>query len=339
MAVTLLRIEPSPIALRRHGELAHPERAVARNEAIKVFRGVYADAAEWKELAPWERYLARVHAVALLHPDAVFTHESAAALLGLPVMGDPLTVHVLDAATATARAVGGMRVHTGRGERELVELGGILLTSPVETAVDMARYRHAALGLAVADAVLRMLPDVTAEGMTARNEGRVSSRGRNLARWPLRNANSESASTLESFSRAIIEWLGFPAPLLQTTFRTGQLEDRTDFHWEGCSVVGEADGDIKYDGSLGDPIAALHDRRDRDARLRTHVRIVTHWDWAEATTFAPLRDILFGAGVPLVGPESTVPLHSLKRLYAPTLSREHTRRTRQRGAPAFSSVR
>lgn len=312
-----LQLRPSPIALFRPGEFAHPERALARGDLARVVRGVYADGAEWNALAPWDRYLARVRAVAILRPDAVFSHESAAALLGLPIVGDPETVHVLADAAATARVVAGVRVHTTHGERDLMESGGTIVTSVVETAVDLARHRHPAYALAVADAALRVEAGLVPEVLSARNEGRLSARGRYLARWPLQNANAAAESTLESVSRAVIGWLGFPAPLLQVEFHTDGVDDRADFFWEQQSVLGEADGDIKYDGSLGDPVAKFRARRVRDMRLRTRVNALAHWGWLEATNFAPLRSILLGAGLRLVMPEATALLLSMRRRFAP----------------------
>lgn len=311
---------PSPIALHRHTDLPHPERRVARGEHVRVLRGVYAEATPWADLAPWHRYLARVHAAAMLHPDAVFSHESAAALSNLPVVGDPVTVHVLAAASAASRTISGVCAHTTHGEREVIERGGILFTSPVETAVDIARQRHPTLGLAVADAALRQLGHNTADLLVSCNEGRLSSRGRDLARWPLSRANAAAESTLESFSRAVVEWLGFPLPTLQRVFSSPEAVDRTDFFWDEFSVIGEADGDMKYDGSFGDPLSALRARRMRDIRLGRHARTIVHWGWTEATTFAPLRNALLGAGLPLVAPEASAALFSLRRRFAPRSS-------------------
>ena len=56
---------------------------------VRVRHGVYADRLRWDALEPWERYLARVHAVAVVSPHTVFALESAAALWGMPVFGEP----------------------------------------------------------------------------------------------------------------------------------------------------------------------------------------------------------------------------------------------------------
>jgi len=304
-----------PLPLLRAGQVARPRRDVERGALVAVRRGIYAPAQHWRELAPWDRYLARVFAVAMQHPDAVFCFESAAALSGLPILGDPLVVHVLAHAGETARLDGGIRTHTANSPRELTEDGGHLRTAPRETAVDIARSRHPAYALAVADAVLRGDSALAVESLVVTNETRASSRGRRVARWPLHRADAAAESTFESVSRAAIEWLGFPQPLLQHWFvsRDGS-RDRGDFAWPEDGVIGEADGDVKYDGSYGTPLARLRDRRARDARLMQQVRAVAHWAWDDVAEPARLRRILESSGLRRTSPEQTAPLFSLRRI-------------------------
>jgi hypothetical protein len=285
---------------------------------VKVRHGVYTFAAPWRALAPWERYLARVHAVALVHPDVIFSHESAAALLGLPVFGDPGIVHVIVAPSGSSRAVAGVRTHRSALGTEIVENGGLSMTSAVNTAVDLARHRHHAIGLSVADAVLRIDSSVTRQLLSAANEGRANARGRNIARWPLERATALAETPLESVSRAVIEWLGFPAPELQSIQRSADgVEDRRDFVWRAVGLAGEADGDLKYDGRFGDPLNLLRAQRERDARLRRETPRIAHWGWSEATRVEPLRDQLLGLGLRAEWPEHGIYLHTLRRAVAP----------------------
>lgn len=286
-------------------------------ELVSVRRGIYAPASAWHALAPWDRYLARVFAVAMTHPEAVFSHESAGALQGLPVLGDPLIVHVLARRGETARLEGGIRTHTATDTREVLETGGILHTSAREVTVDLARTRHPAYALAVADAALRGDHTLSIESLVAANESRSTGRGRRLARWPLHRASGTSESTLESLSRAVIEWSGFAEPELQTWFVASDgTRDRADFAWPGAGIVGESDGDIKYGGAFGDPLSLLRDRRARDARLREHVRTVVHWSWDDVGDPSRFARILLSAGLQRTGPESTAQLFSLRRLHS-----------------------
>lgn len=308
----------SPVPLLRRTDVSHPERAVDRGDLVKVRHGVYSPADLWRALAPWDRYLARVHAVALLHPDAVFSHDSAAALLGLPVFGDPHTVHVLADPTGAARLVAGIRVHTHAADRTIVEIGGLLMSGILDTAVDLARLRHRAIGLAMADAALRADAGASAHLLAALNEARASKRGRAIARWALSRATPLAESPLESISRAAIEWLGFPPPILQVTFRTpGGVVDRSDMVWREVGLAGECDGDLKYDGRFGSPAALMARQSERDTRLRQHLRAVSHWGWREVTAIAPLRGILTGEGLRPVAAEDTAALFSLRRALSP----------------------
>ena len=304
----------SPVPLLRSAAVSHADREVALGNLVRVRRGVLASSVLWRDLKPWERYAARVHAVTMTHPGAVLCLESAAVILGLPVLGEPREVHVLDAPVATARLNGGIRRHTTAGDRAIIDMGGILLTSASDTTIDLARSRHQAVGLSVADAALRTDSNLSVEVLVAHNECRISSRGRRHARWALHRATALAETTLESISRAAIEWLGFEAPELQHVFRTGPLTDRTDMWWPERRVVGEADGDIKYDGSLQDPAAAIRNEKARDARLRRHASGIAHWGWADVAQVDPLRDALRHAGLRATTPESSAELYSLGQL-------------------------
>ena len=63
-----LAIAPSPVVLHVASDAAPTARPRDDRTLVPVRHGVWADAAAWRALAPWDRYLARVHAVALLRP-------------------------------------------------------------------------------------------------------------------------------------------------------------------------------------------------------------------------------------------------------------------------------
>jgi hypothetical protein len=254
----------------------------------------------------------------------------------MPVFGDPVTIHMLVPPSGAARLSGGVRTHRSSEDRVIVESGGIAMTSPADTAVDLARHRHSAIGLATADAALRLDPNLTDEALVAMNEARASSRGRANARWSLSRATPDTETALESVSCAVIEWLGFPKPELQETFVSESGErDRTDFLWREISLAGEADGDLKYDGRFGDPVAALRRQSERDARLRASLRAVAHWGWADATAVAPLRSLLTGMGLEAIAPENAAQLFTVRRLLAP---RAPHRTRSERASPGATSA-
>src|SRR5690606_15050604 len=82
----------------------------------------YCRASEWPALQPWEGYLVRVHAVAAIRPDAVFSHESAAALLGLPLFGEPRDIHLFDLDAPKTHRVGDVVRHTSQLQPEVRRL-------------------------------------------------------------------------------------------------------------------------------------------------------------------------------------------------------------------------
>lgn len=312
-ASPLTDVVPSPVPLLRPPDVPRPDLALLRGDIVRVRHGVYAPATARSALAPWERYLARVHAAALTIPDAVFSHESAAALRGLPIVGEPDAVHALRTGHGTSRQLHGVRTHTSRGPFDIEPIGGILTTSVVETTVGLARLRHPAYGLAVADAAVRSPAAPTVEALVAHNESGVSSRGRRLARWSLHRATPLSETVLESISRAAIEWLGFEEPELQRIFVSADgTVDRADFAWPAAGVVGEADGAVKYGGRYGDPATVAITEKRREDRIRRSVHGFARWGWAELRDPWRLEVILVAAGVPRVRPPQPAPLHTLR---------------------------
>ena len=315
---------PSPIALLVRGDAPHSDRAVRSGTLVAVMRGVYAEGAPWRALKPWQRYLARVHAAALKYPDAIFCYESGAALRGLTVFLEPADVHVILPAGATSRAVSGVRAHAAVRMPGAEEIGGLVVETPVEIAIDIARARHNAIGLAVIGSALRTDGRLTTEQLAEVNASRSSPRGRRHARWALERATPTPESPLEYISAASIEWLGFPRPEMQKWIvgQPGEEADRLDFWWDAERIGGEADGEIKYSGELGDARAALRDRSSRDARLLDRgVAATAHWGWREAIGGRPLRAALLAAGLRPEGPEDTNQLRSLQRVLTPSTAK------------------
>jgi hypothetical protein len=112
---------PSPVALFTAADARVAGlRLRDGGEFTRIRPAVYARTAEWSRLPPWSRYLARVHAFALTHPGAVFALESAAALLGLPLFGEPTYIHTFDPVRGRARRFGDVIVHTTRDEPAII---------------------------------------------------------------------------------------------------------------------------------------------------------------------------------------------------------------------------
>ncbi|WP_417563645.1 type IV toxin-antitoxin system AbiEi family antitoxin domain-containing protein [Microbacterium sp.] len=306
-------LKPSPIELLRVSDQSPTGRRLRNDPSLRRIRhGVYADGTAWRALRPWQRYLARVHAYALTHPEATLCLESAAALLGLPVFGETRDIHVLDPRRATSARRGDVIVHTNRVARRVVSGGLMHVTDLTDTALDVARVVPPAFGLAVVDHALRTAPETGRDELVERARRLGTPRGAQRLRWVLQNADAASESPAESVSRAVIAWWGFETPELQVTFRHEGAEDRVDFYWRRLRLIGECDGAIKYDDA--DPAAArrrLLDEKKREDRLRRHEGGMTRWGWADAMRATDLRDRLTLAGVEQVRPAQHAMLATL----------------------------
>lgn len=312
--VAIRVVAQPPIPLMHVTQLTHVERLLARKQVVRVGRAVYALSEDWSDLAPWQRYLCRVHAVALTHPDAIFCCESAAALWGLPVFGDPGIVHILGGAEATSRLHQGIRTHTAKQRDDVVDLGGILVTGRATTVLDIARNRHHIIGFALANAALRQDRMLSLDLLADANETWPSARGRRHARWVLAHATALPETPLEAMSLAVLMWLGFEQPALQVEFPYDGGVDRIDFWWEGRRVAGESDGDLKYDGSLGtEPVDAIRAEKQRDRRLLQRADGIAHWGWRDVVLVSPLRAEVLRAGLRPVRAEDAASLAGIAK--------------------------
>jgi hypothetical protein len=284
-----------------------------RNRQLhRVRPGVFARASDWAVLAPWERYLARVHAVARTWADPVFCLESAAALQGMPVFGEPRLVHLLSADGSTWHE-GDVAVHGLRDGRCAVHAEGIRLTTAAETTLDLCRVLPPAFALAVADAFLRSQPAGQPPiDLSARGRAQLNRRGLRQLDWVQVRATGVAESVGESVSRAVIEWLGCEEPELQAEFRFEGRTDRADFFWRRRGIIGESDGYGKYDAAHV-AVARAHfiDEKRREDRLRRNVGTVIRWDWKDTLHWRDLWAKLRAGGLVPVRPMNPAMLETL----------------------------
>jgi hypothetical protein len=248
-----------------------------------VGRGVYvrgALAAKAQGSQVGEQALRVASVLALGGPDAVGSHESAAVIHGLDLLGRraPGIVAVTRPPGASPRGRPGVRVHVAALPAGHVTVrGGIRVTSVARTVVDLARTSSFREGVVAADSALR-------GQLTTKDELRAVLA--DCARWPglgrarmvvdFSDALSESA--LESISRVAFREHGIPPPELQA-WVGGDDEGvigRADFLWRRYGTIGEADGAVKY----ADAHRAVAQLR-RDAKLREAGFQVVHFTWYE----------------------------------------------------------
>ncbi|TFC03728.1 hypothetical protein E3O42_06120 [Cryobacterium adonitolivorans] len=284
-------------------------REFERKGLVRLRRGVYVLTTEWAALGADERYLRRIRAhAAVAEGPAVYSHVSAAALWGLPIVGAwPTEVHLTASAAAGGRSRPGVVRHSQEHSLDVMEHEGLRVTSVAATAVAMARMLRFGQAVAVMDKALHQ--PRAGDALTTREEleqafaqlGRVP--GRAAAGRALDFASPLSGSVGESISRAGIFLLGFLAPELQVPhWDQAGLIGYSDFFWPGIRTVGEFDGHGKYlrdEFTRGRPVAGIViAEKVREDRLRALGLGVFRWDWPIATSLEALGALLTRNGVP-----------------------------------------
>jgi hypothetical protein len=195
-------------------ERFEPRRRLARSalsgEAVRVARGVYAAASDWRDLDPRERYLLRIRAYADApgrHP--VLSHASAAALHGLPIIGDwPELPH----RTAGVASGGRSSAHVVRHsaplpEADVVEVQGLLVTSIARTVLDLAVASTLVSAVATLDRAFYVDPRGRGPTLLRRDElldcyaRRMPFRGHVRARAVIEFGETGAQTPIESLSR------------------------------------------------------------------------------------------------------------------------------------------
>jgi len=275
---------------------AEIDRMLRSGALVRVRRGVYRLAGRDSTGAAAEHRLrARAAAPGLLS-GAVFGFVTAAVLLGLPVWRIPLRrLHVVRDRSNGARIRGDLQIHSGRlREGDVLELtGGLRVTAPARTVVDLARTVPAPQALVtldgalhrgiVAERVRRPDPSATTTGEISRAlEPAAGSSGARAARRALALADGLSESPGETLSRFRMHVAGLPPPVLQ--WPVPDTRFRADFAWPDRGLVGEFDGRTKYGRALRpgtDPAEVLWQEKRREDRIRAEGLAVVRWVFPE----------------------------------------------------------
>lgn len=301
-------------ALGRQGEL---RAAVARGELESVRRGVYRIAAVPPTADVGGRiddarlaYLSNVRAVAHAFGSPVFTSFSAAALLGLPIIGSwPSEVFILARGGNGRRRSGVVEIARTRAI-DVIEVDGLAATSVEFTLLQLARHAPLLAALTATDAALHVprfggaTPMTTLERLRDEHERLKPYPRSRRADAVLDRATTLAESPLETGSRLLIEELGFARPELQHELWLPELGRRVflDFHWPDVGAGAEADGRFKY-GNGVDPrraVEAVVEEKDRENAIRRQLKGFDRWDWSDLIRKHPVEARLVRLGVPRV---------------------------------------
>ena len=287
------RWQPSELVLRRTA-LAQGwsddelDRRQRRGELTRIRPGAYAPPPGSADPALRHRLQITATLAALRRP-AVVSHQSAAVLHGLLLWGVPLgRVHVTRRPPASSEVGRLLRCHVARlADDDVVSVDGVAVTSPLRTAVDLARTLPFESAVALLDAALyrRRL-----------SHGELTARAADLGRMPgaraaaraVQFSDGRSESVGESRSRVLLHRIGLSPSTLQLEIDTpvSVAVGRTDFAWEAERVVGEFDGRVKYGRLLRpgqDPGDAVFEEKRREDAIRDEDWGVVRWTWSELT--------------------------------------------------------
>lgn len=285
-------------------------RFVSTGEIVRIARGSYLPHQQWLALEPIEQHRLRVlEAVERSHHRLVLSHYAAASVWGIRILGSwPTRIDVLIERPTGGRSSGSFARHAAViDDLEIVEVDGLLLTSPAQTVVDLARSMRFADAVAVMDSALHerrrggaLCSRGDLNSMVARSAGL---RGYRTALAAAAFASPLSDSVEESHSRVQIHLLGFPPPELQV--RLLLPSGRTalpDFFWREHSHAGECDGRSKYTNPVflrgRTTEQAVIDEKNRENELRRVVARVSRWEPRHLYPSRQLYDILAGDGLP-----------------------------------------
>lgn len=235
--------------------------------------GIYAEPADRSRST---EYRLRVGAVASRSPSLIVSHHSAAALHGLPLFRVPTRQVQLSRPGRNGSCIdAGRRVHAVLlPDDDVVELGGLLVTSVARTLFDLGRTQPFETAVVAVDFALHrgLVTALDLRGQLAKVR---DGRGVGAARRAISFADGRSESVGESRTRVLFHrfQLPIPVPQLQVFSERGRLLGRADLGVESHALLCEFDGMAKYDELLAPGQSArmaIAEEKVREDRFREH---------------------------------------------------------------------
>jgi len=288
--ISAASLEGTGLTARRLPQLARA------GSLVRLRHGVYVDAHEWDALRPEARSVTRARAWALTSADEpVFSHETAAAIHGLPVVRPrSAAVHTIVPESRNSRAPGIVRHRCDPRGDHVERVNGLLVTDAAQTVADLARTTRPETALSAADAALRAAERASGAGAAERLRSLILAErlppgriGRRAARWIIGFADPRSDRPGESISRLYLHRLGFAPPRLQVPVPGPDGRPfAVDFGLDDANAFGEFDGVDKYvdEGMLAGRSAeqvVLAEKRREDWIRGTTQRRFARWSWGD----------------------------------------------------------
>lgn len=291
--------------------------SVQRGRTKVLLPGVFISAQAWPD-EPIQQHLIMALARQLRWPHLMASHHTGALACGLPLLHP---ARAAEQPPRFTRAPGpGVRssVEPRVTVRELPlealtdlpsgAARGLQFTTPARTAVDLACELPLPEALMLTDYVARQAlmglrgrrtngddgdaPATSGRGELSRVARQAAMRPLELAvvaavhrrpgvRQALEFTDPLRDSPPESFSFGAFVLAGLPLPQCQVLFDSEGQIIRVDFYWPEFGLVGECDGNVKYDGTYGLAAEALVGQNVREQALRDMGLSVVRWTAAE----------------------------------------------------------
>lgn len=301
--------------IRRRGALdliddRRVRHAVDTGTWVRVVPGVFVRGDDWSRLTPIERHRIRVtEGIARIEAPTVLSHRGAGAVWGIDTLGVwPQRVEITIERATGGRTSGLIRRYAlGLDALERVSFGAHEITTPAQTALDLARTLPFAEAVAAVDQALwarRPGGPLTSRDEIARLlTSSTRRRGDVRAERILAFSSTGAANVRESQMRVLVVALGFPEPRVQemrvlASGRTvyGDLYFPDHDHWV------EIDGRGKYlspeFGAERSPAAIVIDEKNRENEIRREVRGFSRLEATDADDPRQVYDILTSDGLP-----------------------------------------
>jgi hypothetical protein len=177
---------------------------------------------------------------------AVMSHASAAAWYGAALAATPDRLHVTTPRERGRRIgeVPGVRIHRAHlVPREVTRVRGPRVTSPLRTALDVARCLPTPEAVATLDSMCRLMLLRPADALAAALQ-LPPAPGRQHALTAAQLIDVRAESVFESMNRVsmVLAGLPTPTPQLNVCDRDGRWIARVDFGWTKLRVILECDG-------------------------------------------------------------------------------------------------
>ncbi|ALE07760.1 hypothetical protein AL755_11260 [Arthrobacter sp. ERGS1:01] len=244
--------------------------AIRNGIIVRLHRGAYIEAGPWAALPPWGRDdVTLIGHVLAAHSAGIYSHSSAARLLGFRTWGCGSTVHLTHAyPPGTSARAGAVALHQqmlDAGQVVMVRVGPLRVpvTSAAQTVLDCARLFDLERAVIIGDHAVRSGVSVGELGELL--EASDVKRGAARARTLLDRLDPRSESAGESRTRVFLTAAGLPMPELQVEIPTRHGTHRVDFAWRRYRLILEFDGWGKYFDYRPTDVAIAEERqREKD---------------------------------------------------------------------------